>query len=167
MDFHVAVNRVLKGEGGYTDGKGDPGGETKFVISKRSYPHLDIKNLTRDEAIDIYRRDFWDRVHAETMHEDLAYQALDFAVNSGIETAVRKLQSAANVADDGYWGPITQKAVYAMPVAVLLLRFLAKRLEYNTRLSNWHIAGKGWARRAAQNMMYAAEDLLDPDSGMQ
>lgn len=163
MDFQTAIKRILKNEGGYTAGIGDPGGETNFGISKRSYPKLDIKNLTRQQAVEIYHQDFWVRVHADTMHEDLSYQALDFAVNSGIETAVRKLQSAANVADDGYWGPVTQKAIYAMPVAPLLFRFLAKRLDYNTRLSNWPQAGRGWARRAAQNMMYAADDLLNPD----
>ena len=40
----------------------DPGGETKFGISKRAHPDLDIANLTRDQAGAVYRRDYWDRL---------------------------------------------------------------------------------------------------------
>ena len=58
VDFDKAFDRLMGHEGGYTPGKGDPGGETKWGISKRSYPHLDIQSLTRDDAKVIYRRDF-------------------------------------------------------------------------------------------------------------
>lgn len=160
MDFETAINRVLKSEGGYTDGKGDPGGETSFGISKRSYPNVDIKALTRAQAVDIYKRDFWVRVRADQMPDVLQFQALDFAVNSGIGTALRKLQSAAGVADDGHWGPVTAAAVKAMDPAVLTLRFLSKRLHFMRRLSNWPIAGAGWAGRIADGMAYAADDLI-------
>lgn len=165
MDFTTAINRALKAEGGYTAGIGDPGGETNWGISKRSYPNVDIRNLTREGAIAIYRRDFWDAIHADQMPEDLQFQVLDFAINSGIQTSIRKLQSAAGVADDGHWGPLTRAAVAKMPPAVLLLRFLAKRLDFMRRLSNWPIAGAGWAARIAENMMLAADDLLTPDKG--
>lgn len=164
MNFETAINRTLKSEGGYTPAKAsDPGGETSFGISKRSYPNLNIKNLTRDQAIAIYRRDFWELVNADEMPEDLQFQALDFAINSGIGTAIRKLQSAAGVADDGYWGPVTRAAVARMPPAVLLLRYLAKRLDFMRRLSNWLPNSAGWAARIAENMMHASDDLLEPD----
>ena len=59
-DFVAAVNDLIDNwEGGYVDDPQDPGGETKYGISKRSYPNEDIKNLTRDKAIEIYYRDFW------------------------------------------------------------------------------------------------------------
>ena len=160
MNFEQAIARVLDHEGGYTDGKNDPGGETKWGISKRAYPELNIKTLTREQAVAIYRRDFWDVVEADKMPRALQYPALDFAINSGPMTAIRKLQSAANIADDGYWGPVTKAAVFAMPDEILVLRFLAKRLDYMRRLSNWKYAGAGWAARLAAVMMYAADDLL-------
>ncbi len=60
-DFLKAVNDLIdKWEGGYVNDAHDPGGETNMGISKRSYPHEDIKDLTRDEAIAIYWRDFWE-----------------------------------------------------------------------------------------------------------
>lgn len=160
MTFEKVIPRVLSIEGGYVNDPKDPGGETKFGISKRSYPNVDIKALTRDEAIEIYRHDFWLRVHADVLHDVLAYQALDFAINSGIETAVRKIQAAAGVADDGYWGPVTEAAVLGANQAVLGFRFLALRLDFMRSLSNWPQAGRGWAGRIATDMRYAAEDLL-------
>lgn len=60
-------------------------------ISKRSYPNVDIKNLTRVQAINIYRRDFWHRIHGDGMFGSVAYQSMDFAVNSGMMTAIRCL----------------------------------------------------------------------------
>ena len=59
--FLKAFEKVLRHEGGYVNDPLDLGGETKYGISKRSYPHLDIKNLTLDQAKQIYFRDFWQR----------------------------------------------------------------------------------------------------------
>jgi lysozyme family protein len=58
-EFLTAVERVLADEGGYVCNPSDPGGETNFGITKRSYPDLDIKGLTREDAIAIYWRDWW------------------------------------------------------------------------------------------------------------
>lgn len=166
MHYTIAINRVLKSEGGYVNDLNDPGGETIWGVSRRSFPHFnsgDFKNATREQAVVLYRAEFWDKVHADKMPDDLQYQALDFAVNSGISVAIRKLQSAAGVADDGYWGPVTQAAVAALPPAVIIFRFLAKRLDYMRRLSNWKYHGAGWAARIAEAMRYAADDLLAED----
>ena len=57
--FDLAIPVVLENEGGYIWDKNDPGGETHWGISKASYPALDIKNLTKEQAIAIYKRDFW------------------------------------------------------------------------------------------------------------
>ena len=50
MTFEEIIDNVLESEGGYVNDKDDPGGETNMGISKRAYPDLDIKNLTREEA---------------------------------------------------------------------------------------------------------------------
>ncbi len=57
--FNKAVRIILAHEGGYVNHPADPGGETNMGISKRSYPDLDIKNLTVAMAKEIYFRDFW------------------------------------------------------------------------------------------------------------
>jgi lysozyme family protein len=159
MTFDIAINRVLGNEGGYVNNPADPGGETNWGISKRAYPNVDIANLTRDGAVAIYRSDFWDTVHADQMPAALQFQALDFAVNSGVQTAIRKLQAAAGVADDGYWGPVTQTAIAAMNPIALTVRFLAERLDYMRRLSTWGTFGSGWAGRIVADLKFAADDL--------
>jgi lysozyme family protein len=86
-DFNVAVNLVLAHEGGYVNNPDDPGGETNFGISKRAYPTVDIKNLTREEAIAIYKRDYWKSWMEAQTDQHLANCLLDSAVNQGVAAA--------------------------------------------------------------------------------
>ncbi|PUA17251.1 glycoside hydrolase family 108 protein [Glaciimonas sp. PCH181] len=158
MNFDQAIERVLSHEDGYVNNPADPGRETKWGISKRSYPNVDIKNLTRTQAIDIYRRDFWSRVHADELFGGVAYQCLDFAVNSGIETAIRYLQRALNVADDGHWGPITVAAAKSMTETDQIMRLNAERLDFMRKLTGWASFSSGWAGRIAGNLRYGAVD---------
>lgn len=158
MEFLVAINRVLSHEAGYVNDPKDPGGETKWGISKRSYPHLNIADLTRDEAIVIYERDFWERIHHRVLPDAMDYQMLDSAVNSGISESIRFLQRALGVADDGHFGPVSGAALKNADLNDTLFLFIAERVEYMTKLSNWPAHGKGWMRRMAKNMRYAAKD---------
>ncbi len=158
MTFETSFERLMGNEGGYTEGKGDPGGETKWGISKRSYPTLDIKNLTREEAKEIYRRDFWERAKMDALSPALAFQAFDFAVNSGIETAIRKLQTAVGVSDDGHVGPITLAAITARSETDMIALLTAQRIRFLTKRSNWPQAGAGWMNRMAKNLEYMAQD---------
>lgn len=156
--FDSFIDRLLAHEGGYTAGKGDPGGETNWGISKRSYPNVNIRGLTRPQAIAIYRRDFWDRSKADKLAPAVGFQLLDAAVNSGIGQATRWLQKAVGVADDGVIGPITLAAIAKADHNDLVMRFLAERLDFMTRLGGWERFGRGWARRIAQNLRYGAQD---------
>lgn len=150
--FEDAFRLLIGHEGGYVNDRQDPGGETKYGISKRSYPREDIRNLTLERARAIYRRDFWDRVGAAALPWPLAFALFDAAVNSGPEMAVKLLQRAAGVTDDGRFGPVTRAAVNAANPAVLAARLTGHRLLYMTRLKNWPAHGKGWARRLGENL---------------
>nr|WP_295941164.1 glycosyl hydrolase 108 family protein [uncultured Acidovorax sp.] len=156
--FLDLVDRVLSHEGGYVNDPNDPGGETKWGISKRSYPHLNIKDLTRQDAIAIYQRDFWQRVQGDKLPVPFVFQALDAAVNHGIGNAVRWMQRAAGVADDGVIGPVTLAAVARQEPADLVLNFNAERLEFYAKLQTFDHFGRGWTRRVAQNLRFAAQD---------
>lgn len=158
MTFDDVFDRLIGHEGGYINDPNDAGGETNWGISKRSYPNLNIKSLTRDQAKEIYRRDFWERINGDKLYDGVAFQVLDFAVNSGIETAVRGLQRAVGAADDGHWGPASQAAADKMSEADQIMRLNAERLEFMTRLANWKFYGAGWARRIAGNLRYGAID---------
>ena len=158
MTFDAAFDRLFTAEGGYTSGEGDPGGETNWGISKRSYPTLDIKALTRDGAKAIYLRDFWTPLQADALPDALVFQVFDFAVNSGTSTAIRYLQRAVGVADDGHWGPVSAAAAKLLTPCEMILSLNAERLEFMTKLVNWPNAGRGWARRIAANLQYGSHD---------
>jgi lysozyme family protein len=158
MNFITAIERILSHEGGYVNNASDPGLETQWGISKRSYPTLDIKALTRPQAIEIYRRDFWNAMNADNMFDSVAFQTLDFAVNSGISTATRCLQRALGVADDGHFGPISIAAAASMSESDQIMRLNAERLDFMRKLAVWPTFGSGWAGRIAQNLRYGAED---------
>lgn len=158
MSFDEAFDRLISHEGGYVNNPADPGGETQWGISKRSYPRVDIRSLTRDQAREIYRVDFWQRINGDRLADGVAFQLFDFAVNSGIETAVRYLQRALGVADDGHWGAASQAAADATSESDAIMRLNAERLDFMTRLTNWPNASRGWARRIAGNLRYGAID---------
>ncbi len=90
-DLEQALDFVMRWEGGYTRDPHDPGGETKWGISRRAYPNLDIKGLTRDEAAGIYRRDYWDRAGCAGLPSPLDLVVFDTAVNTGVERALEFL----------------------------------------------------------------------------
>jgi lysozyme family protein len=105
-DFRIIVTDTLQHELGYVDDPDDPGGETKFGISKRSYPHLDISSLTIEEAIEIYREDYWRKPRIERLADfSLARKVFDLAVNTGQVTAVMMLQRAINTVCTGQVAP--------------------------------------------------------------
>lgn len=162
ITFDTAFDRLIGHEGGYVNDPKDPGGETNWGISKRSYPHLNIKALTREDARAIYLRDFWNAV-GDGVHPAVKFQVFDFAVNSGIGTAIRKLQAAVGAADDGQWGAVSDARARAMGTNDVLFRFIAERLDFWRKLSGWPRFGAGWVARAAANLRYAADDNDDPD----
>ncbi len=115
-EFLGAVEPLLRDEGGYVRNPDDPGGETKFGISKREYPDLNIAALTREQAIAIYWRDYWHRYGLDRLHDkQIAAKLLDLAVNIGPDHAIKCLQRAlracqVNVAEDGVLGLVTVAA---------------------------------------------------------
>ena len=168
--FDKSMARLLPIEGGYSTDRNDPGNwtggkvgsgtlkGTKYGIAANTYPTLDIKNLTWEQAKSIYKRDFWDAVHADTLPGAVAYSALDGAINSGGTRSTMWLQKAAGVADDGRWGPVTMAAVKKADPNDLLLRYNAYRLDFMSRLAAWPTYSKGWARRIAANLIFGSED---------
>ena len=157
--FRQAVEVVLKHEGGYVNNPNDPGGETKYGISKRSYPHLDIKNLTRDQAIEIYHRDWWEKYqYGKIENLKVATKVFDLSVNMGPAQAHMILQGAVNfVIDsglkvDGVIGVKTLAAVNATdPTKVLqAMRYMAA--EYYYALAKRRAESRaflmGWLNRA-------------------
>jgi lysozyme family protein len=153
MKFDQAFEKLIGHEGGYVNNPADPGGETKFGISKRSYPDTNMKDLTMDQAKAIYYKDFWCAAGCVQVPESIAFDLFDMTVNSGLERAVKTLQRAAGAAEDGVLGPMTLKAAASVPGSVLAARFNGVRLAFMASLPNWPTFSRGWALRIADNLM--------------
>ncbi len=146
MSFDRAVDIVLDIERGHVNDPHDPGGETKWGISKAAYPDLDIANLTRDDAKAIYRRDYWDACRCYLLPWPWSLYVFDAAVNQGVKTAIKVLQRTVGVTDDGIIGPKTMAAVLRADED-LALRYMVARLMRYEALSGWDHYGAGWAYR--------------------
>jgi lysozyme family protein len=151
-DAQPAIEVVLANEGGYVFDSSDPGGETNFGISKRSYPDLDIKNLTRDSATQIYLRDFWkyDRLTSQAV----ATKVLDTCVNLGQTRGIALCQRAVGTKADGIYGALTEGAFNGSQEAELLSEIRLRLVSYYNNLVSakpqLQKFLKGWLRRAGQ-----------------
>ena len=97
-NFLRAVKEVLKIEGGYVNNPNDRGGETKYGISKRAYPNVDIKNLTLDKAKKIYYNDYWFNIKLDYIDNyNIQLELFDTAVNMGQYKAQTILQESLNL----------------------------------------------------------------------
>lgn len=161
MDFDTAFDRLLGNEGGYTNDPNDPGGATIWGITERearAHGYTgDMREMSRQFAKQIYRESYWD-ILGDDVHPAIKFQAFDFGVNAGVSTSIRKLQAAIGVADDGKWGQLSKAKLSLMDVNDVLMKFAAQRLNYYTSLSTWGSFGRGWTRRIAADLNYAAQD---------
>ncbi len=152
--------RICGHEGGYSNRNSseDPGGETKWGISKRSYPYLDIENLTLEDAVKIYKHDFIEPLTKISIPSAVVYQLLDFGVHSGITTAKQQLQKQLKLKPDGIFGPKTMEKINNASLSDLAMHVISARIKYMTSLRNWHPNSRGWALRMAYNIDFAIED---------
>lgn len=154
MEFENAVSMVMKLEGGLVDDPADPGGVTKWGISKRAFPDVDVKNLTEEQARSLYFNHYWIPGKCALVPERIRLIYFDMCVLHGLHAAAVTLQKALNNAGqhvevDGVIGDETlNAAVYLEPDRLRSYRVL--------RISNivqnkpsmekfWY----GWYKRAS------------------
>lgn len=160
--FDKAFKFLLDNEGGYVNNKNDIGGETKYGISKRSYPNIDIKNLTLDKAKSIYKRDFWDIISGDKFdNEKLAIKVFDIGVNIGVRSVIKLLQNSItdlgySLKSDGIVGEKTLKYISIINEEKLLncfenniLSHYASLIKKNPKLG---IFEKNWMKRAVKKV---------------
>lgn len=145
-NFNKIISLILELEGGYVFDKNDPGGETKYGISKKSYPELDIKNLTIDEAKTIYFNDFWLKIRADEFNGPLKYLIFDSAINQGRSGAIKILQKTLGAPDSGILDDqLISKANRRSGVHI---QFMAYRIDKYRQSSNVDLYFRGWIKRS-------------------
>ncbi|MFS8182114.1 glycoside hydrolase family 108 protein [Pseudovibrio denitrificans] len=155
--FQLVIKDLLNIEGGFAhrSRKADPGGPTNYGITQgtlaawreRYVTVEEVQSLTLEEAVQIYRAQYWDAVKGDDLPRGLDFALFDFAVNSGPARAVKTLQKILKVKADGVLGLITLGAVKAQSVTFLINQLSARRLEFMKRLRNWPYNKNGWSHR--------------------
>lgn len=163
--FEVAVFRVLGHEGGYSNHPADPGGETMWGITKRvalanGYKG-EMRFLPREEAIRIYENEYWLPIKGDSLPFPVAFQLFDTAVNSGPVQAIKLLQRALGVKDDGVLGPITLSAAKTRGALDIGVDFLRQRLLFQASLPAFKDFGRGWINRAFTNLSFLLKDAKE------
>lgn len=150
---YTLANEVFKGDdGSYTHDPDDPGGETKWGISKRAYPDQDIKSLTKEQALALYKRDYWDRPRLGKLPQRLAVKVFDAGVNMGAATGVKLLQRQLGVPATGVINDQTVKAAKKADEGELLQGYVGALSAYYQRIVQRRPKSKkylkGWLTRA-------------------
>jgi lysozyme family protein len=152
------ITLIMRLEGGatYTNDPKDAGGETKYGISKRAYPELDIANLTEQQARDIYARDYWAACKCSELPPSVALCVFDAAVNQGAAYARRTLQEVLKVPVDGKIGAVTISKA-AIDPAGTATKFQAARIQRYQNTKGFDRFGFGWIMRVMHTTFAAAK----------
>ena len=157
----IALDLLFGDEGGYVNAKTDAGGPTKYGITHKtlaahrgvSFVSADqVKNMTKQEAEDIYRASYWKQSGGDLLPRGLDYAAFDFGVNSGPATAVKTLQRVVGTTPDGIVGAMTVDAVRKYPggIGAVISDYIDARMAFLRGLKGkqgWSANGRGWTRR--------------------
>lgn len=154
-NFDLALELVLKHEGGFVNHPQDPGGMTNLGCTKAVWEawvghpvdEKTMRNLTPADVAPLYRRKYWDKVQGNSLPAGIDYACFDTAINSGPGRAVKLLQGCVGAVSDGVIGPKTMAAVKASNPQLLIKDYCAARLEFLKDLPTWKTFGKGWERR--------------------
>lgn len=155
--FASAFYHTVGVEGGYVNDPDDPGGETKFGISKRSYPDIDIKFMDKNKAAEIYKQDFWDRLNLDAVNKQaIAAEIFDTAVNCGRHKSGEIVQRSLNMVGgfpgrrlnvDCIVGPKTIQAINACRYPEALLKCLnGFQFEHYMKIVQRDISQRKWFR---------------------
>ena len=157
MNFDQAFAVLIGHEGDFSDHADDPGGKTRYGVTEAVAREVgyrgDMREFPLELAKRIYQEKYWKPVRADELPNAVRYAMFDAAVNSGTTQAIRWLQRAVGVTDDGVFGPRTMAAVMAVDENRLKNVIIAQRLRFMTDLKNWHAFSRGWARRISSLLM--------------
>jgi len=170
--FDTFFSHTMKWEGGdqYHEVEGDPGGATKYGISQKAYPSLDIEALTFEEAVEIYQRDYSPSYIEQVEHDETAGRLFDFGVNAGTGRAATLLQIAANEELTGRSDiPLRPLKVDGEigPVSLRLINCLGEDLydEYHRLIAQFYtnLAQKGSYKKFLRGWLNRLNDPITED----
>lgn len=162
-NFDKSLNYAFRSEGGYVDDPKDRGGATNLGVTfkvlqayrGRPITKEDVKRLTKAEAGEIYRKQYWDAVKADDLPSGVDYFLFDFAINSGPARAVISLQRVLRVKQDGILGLLTLDKLKELDVIDVIDKLWEERLRFLKQTHGWARFGKGWNKRVVEATLKA------------
>ena len=153
-NFERCLALTLGFEGGYSDHPSDPGGATKYGVTRatlarvrgRAVSKAEVRALTRAEAGEIYRREYWDAVAGDELPAGVDAVAFDHAVNSGPAAARKTLRAALGLPPSAGSSAILAACRRARPDA-LAREMCRRRLRFLRALRAFPTFGRGWTQR--------------------
>ncbi len=167
-NFQPCLDVIFRHEGGFVNHPADPGGATKYGITRRTLarwrgvrlwrlPVRTVRRLQRREAAAIYRAWYWRPIFGDDLPAGVDLAVFDFAVNSGWKRAVKALQAVLRVRRDGFVGPKTLRAIEQAGAREAVRRLCRHRLSWLQRLRTWRTFRRGWTRRVRETEQIALE----------
>lgn len=189
ITLNEALKFTLKWEGGFTNDPVDPGGATNKGIIQSVYNRyrrrkgLDIRSvrqLTDDEMIEIYEKDYWDLVRAKYLKSPLGLVMFDTCVNMGPSGSISRLQRALGLKVTGSWTKEISDVIHTCDAGAIALQIcrlrVAKRYDRVKEDERQRKFLRGWLNRdndlakEVRKMIGANimgfdenEDEIDPD----
>ena len=137
--FQAFTDEVIRIEGGYVNDPDDPGGETKYGITKRLATshgyHKRMIDMSKDEAKEIYRKSFWNNSLAASIMNDAAFNIYLLSIHSGNKQATLIIQRAVGVHDDGIAGVATMNAISNASESLLIEALCYRTLDFYVIIS--------------------------------
>jgi len=174
-NWKQAFEQMLKSEGGFTDDQRDAGnhltngriGSTMLGVTQYNWEahvghqvtHDDMRKLTAADVEPLYKKKYWDTVQGDKLPNGIDYLVFDMGVNAGPGRAIKLLQTALHVPDDGALGPITLAAVWAADPVELIEKFSFWKEQFYRSLGNFDVYGTGWLNRVADVKLKASSML--------
>ena len=164
-NYDKCLQAILHHEGGYVNHPKDPGGETNLGVTKRVYEEWggtkDMKDLLVEDVAPIYKKNYWDKIKADSLPSGLDLCVFDFGVNAGPGRAAKYLQGQIGTMADGGIGPNTlaklEEYLKFTSIEQAIKTYQESRQDYYEQLSTFSSFGRGWTRRVQETTKMALE----------
>lgn len=171
-NFNLALSKVLSHEGGYVNDSNDLGGETYKGIARsshgswpdwkiidqsrkdKSFPVNLADNVNLQQSVEqFYLKTFWQPLKADQIQNQTSSESVfDFAVNSGIATSIRLVQSIVGTKIDGIIGKQTLNKINSIDFGYFQAVFTVSKIDHYMAIIKKRPLNKkylyGWIIRA-------------------
>ena len=163
----ISLDLILQLEGGYSNDENDPGGETMYGIIASEYkkylehkglPSTSVRNITKEQVVEIYNTQYWAPMHLDLLAKDKAIYMFQFGINCGTRKAIMLVQEALGLKADGVIGPKSAAAINKAPMETLVN---VQKSRYDVIIAHnekLEVFRKGWNNRIKDTLLYIKQN---------